>query len=94
MADEKNKKLLTMEELHAKVDKIATTVLPTLHPDLQRIVDEQHPMLMDVLLTLYPDLQRIVDEQQSMSMDVLSASTPICSGSSTRSWPRQCRRCS
>jgi hypothetical protein len=41
MADEKNKKPLTMEELRAKVEKIVATVLPVLHPDLQRIVDEQ-----------------------------------------------------
>jgi hypothetical protein len=41
MADEKNKKPLTMEELRAKVYKIAATVLPALHPDLQRIIDEQ-----------------------------------------------------
>jgi hypothetical protein len=40
MADEKNKKPLTMEELHAKVDKIAATMLLVLHPDLQRIVDK------------------------------------------------------
>jgi hypothetical protein len=41
MADEKNKKPLTMEELRAKVDKIAATMLPVLHPDLQRIVEAQ-----------------------------------------------------
>jgi hypothetical protein len=76
MADEKNKKPLTMEELRAKVEKIVATVLPVLHPDLQRIVDEQQPMSMDVLPALQSDLQRIVDEQQPMSMDVLPALYP------------------
>jgi hypothetical protein len=41
MADEKNKKPLTMEELRAKVDKIAATMLLVLHPDLQRVVEAQ-----------------------------------------------------
>jgi hypothetical protein len=34
MVDEKNKKPLTMEELRAKVDKIAAIMLWALHPDL------------------------------------------------------------
>jgi hypothetical protein len=50
--------------------------MPTLHPDLQRIGDEQQPMSMDGLPALHPDLQRIVDEQQPMSMDVLPAFHP------------------
>jgi hypothetical protein len=68
MANEKNKKPLTMEELRAKVDKIAATVLPALHPNLQRIVDEQQPMSMDVLSVFHPDLQRVVDMQLVSSM--------------------------
>jgi hypothetical protein len=67
MANEKNKKPLTMEELRAKVDKIAATVLPALHLNLQRIVDEQQPMSMDVLSVFHPDLQR-VDKQLVSSM--------------------------
>jgi hypothetical protein len=35
-------------------------VMSTLHPDLQRIVDEQQLMLMDVLPALHPDLQWII----------------------------------
>jgi hypothetical protein len=31
-------------------------VLLALHPDLQRIVNEQQPMSMDVLPLLHPDL--------------------------------------
>jgi hypothetical protein len=65
-----------MEELRAKVDKIAATVLPAFHLDLQRIIDEQQPMSMDVLPTLHSDLQRIVNEQQPMSMDVLPTLHP------------------
>jgi hypothetical protein len=42
--------------------------MPTLHPDLQGICDEQQPMAMDGLPALHPNLQRIVDEQQPMSM--------------------------
>jgi hypothetical protein len=42
--------------------------MPTLHPDLQGISDEQQPMAMDGLSALHPNLQRIVDEQQPMSM--------------------------
>jgi hypothetical protein len=34
MANEKNKKPLTMEEFRAKVDKIASTILLVLHSDL------------------------------------------------------------
>jgi hypothetical protein len=50
--------------------------LPTLHPDLQGIGDEQQPMAMDGLPALHPDLQSIIDEQQPMSMDVLPAFHP------------------
>jgi hypothetical protein len=31
-------------------------VLPVLRPDLQRVVDKQQPMLMDVLSALHPSL--------------------------------------
>jgi hypothetical protein len=51
-------------------------VMPTLHPDLQRIGDEQQPMSMDGLPALHLDLQRIIDEQQPMSMDVLPVFHP------------------
>jgi hypothetical protein len=68
MADEKNKKPLKMEELRTKVDKIAAIVLPALHPNLQRIVDEQQPMSMDVLPALHPDLQRVFNEQLASLM--------------------------
>jgi hypothetical protein len=57
-----------MEELRAKVDKIAATVLPALHPDLQRIVDEQQPMSMDMLPALHPNLQWVIDKQPASSM--------------------------
>jgi hypothetical protein len=43
-------------------------VLPVLHPDLQRIIDEQQPMSMDVLPTLHPYLQRAIDKQLASSM--------------------------
>jgi hypothetical protein len=43
-------------------------VLLTLHPDLQRVVDEQQPMWMDVLPALHPDPQQVVDEQLASSM--------------------------
>jgi hypothetical protein len=36
--------------------------MPTLHPDLQRIGDEQQPMSMDGLPALHPDLQQIIDK--------------------------------
>jgi hypothetical protein len=39
----------------------------TLHPDLQRIGDEQQPMSMDGLSALHPDLQQIIDKQHAMS---------------------------
>jgi hypothetical protein len=41
--------------------------MPTLHPDLQRIGDEQQPMSMDGLPALHPDLQQIIDKQQATS---------------------------
>jgi hypothetical protein len=43
MVDETNKKPLTMEklgELLTKIDKIAATVLPALHSNLQKLVQE------------------------------------------------------
>jgi hypothetical protein len=41
--------------------------MPTLHPDLQWIGDEQQPMSMDGLPALHPDLQQIIDKQQATS---------------------------
>jgi hypothetical protein len=50
--------------------------LLTLHSDLQRLGDEQQPMLRDGLSTLHPDLPGIGDEQQPMAMDGLPALHP------------------
>jgi hypothetical protein len=51
-------------------------MLPTLHPDLQWVVDKQQPMSIDVLPALHPDLQWVVDKQQPMSIDVPPALHP------------------
>jgi hypothetical protein len=48
--------------------------MPTLHPDLQRIGDEQQPMSIDGLPALHPDLQQIIDKQQATST---SAPQPV-----------------
>jgi hypothetical protein len=61
------------QDLIYKMEVIAAVLheMPMLHPDLQRIVDEQHPISMDGLPALHLNLQWIIDEQQLMSMDVL-----------------------
>jgi hypothetical protein len=57
-------------DLIDKIEAITATTyaMPVVHPDLQRIVDEQQPMLMGVMPVLHPDLQWLVNKQQPMSM--------------------------